>query len=292
MSRTPHLVSIKRRGRRGNGATRAVKRDVSVIDWRLWMLRLLSASLIIALLMVTASVIHQVRSVEIGDVMITGYSADAGMSSSGASEDQLRALIAEQLNTGFWQLNLQQLKVQLESHPWVRQAMIRREWPNRLVIGIDEYVAVARWNERYLLSATGDIFAPKNIKAFMPLPLFVVEGYQADAGPYSQATVIRQSVEWFNRLQKPLANYGLSIRELVSMRGGDFSLLLSNGMQMKLGAVQLEQRFDRFLTLLDGPLSGRARHIETIDLRYSNGVSIQWRSIDSKWDDELELAVK
>ncbi len=137
MSRTPQLVSIKRRSRRGNGATRAVKRDVSVIDWRLWMLRLLSASLIIALLMVTASVIHQVRSVEIGDVMITGYSADAGMSSSGASEDQLRALIAEQLKTGFWQLNLQQLKVQLESHPWVRQAMIRREWPNRLVIGID-----------------------------------------------------------------------------------------------------------------------------------------------------------
>ena len=85
MSRTPQLVSIKRRGRRGNGATRAVKRDVSVIDWRLWMLRLLSASLIIALLMVTASVIHQVRSVEIGDVMITGYSADAGMSSSGAN---------------------------------------------------------------------------------------------------------------------------------------------------------------------------------------------------------------
>ena len=50
-----------------------------------------------------------------------------------------------------------------------------------------------------------------------------------------------------------------------------------------LGADQVVDRFDRFLTLLDGRLMSELDDIKVVDLRYVNGLSVRWR-------DSLELA--
>jgi cell division protein FtsQ len=270
-----------------SGATRSQPKAALSINWQQLFGRSLLLMFFAALVFAVLVSAREVRAVKVGEVIITGYTAniDSADSDIGASEPQLQALIQDQLDAGFWQLNLQQLKASFESHPWVRKAVIRRQWPNQLLVGIDEYVAVARWNEKYLLSATGDIFEPVNIIPFTYLPLFKVEDH---AG--SELEVIKKSVRWFNTFQKPLAKFDLSVIELTRIRGGDFTLLLSNGMQMELGADQVNHRFERFLALLDGPLADKKRRIEIVDLRYSNGVSIKWREIDSPLDDALELA--
>jgi cell division protein FtsQ len=225
--------------------------------------------------------VDKLQSVPVGELVLTGYTG--GHSAVGASKNELLALVDTQLDRGFWQLDLLQLKANIESHSWVRQAVIRRQWPNQLVIGIDEYVAVARWNKHYLLSATGDVFLPSEIAAFSHLPRLKVASLRADQQQRPSRETIKEAVTWFNQFQKPLTYYGLSVVEQAQLDDGDFLLLLSNGLTLVLGADQLTSRFDRFLTLLDGALIEKLDDIEVIDLRYVNGLSVLWRShIDSE----------
>ena len=271
------LASNQRRVLRSRkGATRTSnKSDVKVV-WSLWLKRgaLLMALSAVSFSLMTA--VDKLQSVPVGELVLTGYTG--GHSAVGASKNELLALVDTQLDKGFWQLYLLQLKANIESHPWVRQAVIRRQWPNQLVIGIDEYVAVARWNEHYLLSATGDVFLPSEIAAFSHLPRLKVASLRADQQQRPSRETIKEAVTWFNQFQKPLTHYGLSVVEQAQLDDGDFLLLLSNGLTLVLGADQLTSRFDRFLTLLDGALIEKLDDIEVIDLRYVNGLSVLWRS--------------
>lgn len=280
-----HLQLTTRKQRRVSrsrtGATRAGKKVQDSIAWLLWLKRSALVMTLSAMSFLVVIAVGKVQSVPVGELTLTGYSGGDTVEANneaGVSRDELLVLIEGDLKQGFWQLDLMQLKVNLESHPWVRQAVIRRQWPNQLVIGIDEYVAIARWNEHSLLSATGDVFSPLKIHSFTHLPLFKVE----QQGNPSHET-IKQAVTWFNQFQKPLTHYGLSVVEQAQLLDGDFSLLLSNGSTLILGADKLTHRFDRFLTLLDGALIDELDDIDVVDLRYMNGLSVRWR-------DSIELA--
>jgi len=289
----------RRTSRSRKGATRAGKKNDVKVVWSLWLKR---SALLIVLSAVSFSLmtaVDKLQSVPVGELVLTGYTG--GHAAVGASKDELLALVDRQLDNGFWQLDLLELKANLESHSWVRQAVIRRQWPNQLVIGIDEYVAVARWNERYLLSATGHVFLPSEIAAFTHLPRLKVEsfgsdqqqganqGANRDTSREASRETIKQAVTWFNQFQKPLTDYGLSLVEQSQLEDGDFILLLNNGLTLVLGADQVTNRFDRFLSLLDGALIEQLDDIEVIDLRYVNGLSVRWRGyIDS--DESIELA--
>ena len=228
--------------------------------------------------------VGQLRAVPVGELILTGYTGgDVSDQAIGASKNELLALLEEELDQGFWQVDLLKLKASLESHAWVRQAVIRRQWPNQLVIGIDEYVAVARWNDSYLLSATGDVFLPSQTAAFSHLPLLRVKLIDVEQQQSPTRETIQQAVTWFNQFQKPLTDYGLSVVEQTQSLEGDFSLVLSNGLILVLGADQVVDRFDRFLTLLDGRLMSELDDIKVVDLRYVNGLSVRWR-------DSIELA--
>lgn len=287
---TQMAVSAKRAVKRGvsrKGATRLGNKGSKAHRRNTWLVWFKRVALMMTLSGMTFSVVvavGQLRAVPVGELIITGYTGgDVSDQSIGASKNELLALLEEELDQGFWQVDLLQLKASLESHAWVRQAVIRRQWPNQLVIGIDEYVAVARWNDSYLLSATGDVFLPSQTAAFSHLPLLRVKLIDVEQQQSPTRETIQQAVTWFNQFQKPLTDYGLSVVEQTQSLEGDFSLVLSNGLILVLGADQVVDRFDRFLTLLDGRLMSELDNIKVVDLRYVNGLSVRWR-------DSIELA--
>ena len=269
-----------RLGNKGNKGNKTNRRNT----WLVWFKRV---ALMMTLSGMTFSIVvavGQLRAVPVGELILTGYTGgDVSDQSIGASKNELLALLEQELDQGFWQVDLLQLKASLESHAWVRQAVIRRQWPNQLVIGIDEYVAVARWNDSYLLSATGDVFLPSQTAVFSHLPLLRVKLIDVEQQQSPTRETIQQAVTWFNQFQKPLTDYGLSVVEQTQSLEGDFSLVLSNGLILVLGADQVVDRFDRFLTLLDGRLMSELDDIKVVDLRYVNGLSVRWR-------DSIELA--
>lgn len=63
------------------------------------------------------------------------------------SEESVRAYLAPQLRGSFLTLDLQEVKRLFETLPWVRQAVVQREFPNRLHVTLQEHEAVAWWGE-------------------------------------------------------------------------------------------------------------------------------------------------
>src|SRR6266571_400992 len=59
----------------------------------------------------------------------------------------------------FFTTNLEQVRTAFESVPWVRRATVRREWPDQLIVEIEEHEALGTWGEDgRLLSVKGDVF--------------------------------------------------------------------------------------------------------------------------------------
>ena len=75
------------------------------------------------------------------------------------------------------------------------------------------------------------------------------------------------------RIDDTAARYELTVR-------GAWTLTLANGIEVALGRDQVEERFERFLTVYEGRLAVRADEVRRVDARYTNGVAVQWKNLD------------
>ena len=221
------------------------------------------------------SVLNSMTEMPTGEIFIsgqTGTNLDIGR--QGATEEELLSLIEKDIREGFWRFNLEDIKQALEMHTWVRRAEVRREWPNRLFIGIDEYVPVARWNDYYLLTTTGDLVIPKSIVPFNYLPM-LIDRYVSGQKNFSESDQIKDMIAWFNFFQQPLIEKGLNITEQSRTTQGEITLVIDDSIRLVLGAVDIKARFRRLLALLDTPFKEKLAFINSIDLRYANGIAVK-----------------
>ena len=59
---------------------------------------------------------------------------------------------------GFFGQDADIIREQIETMPWVKGAVVRKMWPNKLSIWVTEYKPVAIWNESDFLSDDGVVF--------------------------------------------------------------------------------------------------------------------------------------
>ncbi|VFS71717.1 Cell division protein FtsQ [Kluyvera cryocrescens] len=52
---------------------------------------------------------------------------------------------------------------QIERLPWIKQASVRKQWPDELKIHLVEYVPIARWNDQHMVDAEGTAFSVRPI---------------------------------------------------------------------------------------------------------------------------------
>ena len=73
----------------------------------------------------------------------------------------LRANVTPRLTGNFFTVDLGATRAAFEAVPWVRQAVVRREVPNRLKVILQEHQAVAYWvaeGDSRLLNSFGEVF--------------------------------------------------------------------------------------------------------------------------------------
>ena len=73
----------------------------------------------------------------------------------------LRANVAPRLTGNFFTVDLNRSRSVFESAPWVRQAIVQRQFPNRLKVVLQEHRAEALWGpegDARLLNNFGEIF--------------------------------------------------------------------------------------------------------------------------------------
>ncbi len=161
------------------------------------------------------------------------------------------------------------IQQQIERLPWIKQASVRKQWPDELKIHLVEYVPVARWNDLHMLDAGGKVFsvpAERMGNQAMPM-LYGPEGGEQDvlAGYHAMNDVMVA-----NKFQ--LKTVSMSARH-------SWQLTLADDTRLELGRDDRTQRLQRFIgiypVLLQQARTDNKR-ISYVDLRYDAGVAVGW----------------
>lgn len=187
----------------------------------------------------------------------------------GAPEHTTRNQIARVMQVAdagnFLAVDLEAVRKALEQLPWVRRVQVRRVWPDRLEVALEEHVALARWGEAGLVNMHGERFAATSTA---PLPVF--------AGPAgAEAEVTRR----YRRFAELLAPLGEAPERVILTSRYAWQLRLMGGLNLELGRdlahEPVERRLARFVAAYPQTLARVQRRHEYVDLRYPNGFTLR-----------------
>lgn len=167
---------------------------------------------------------------------------------------------------GFVSADLDRLRVAVEALAWVDRARVQRLWPDRIRVEVVEQQAAARWGEDGLLNTRGELFATGVRHVPPELPRL--------DGPFGSEWQVAQR---YLAIQGRLVEQGLRVAALSMDPRGAWQMRLSNGVTVRLGRRQVDERMERFMQVGAQVIAGRAADIDYIDMRYSNGFAIGWR---------------
>ncbi len=174
--------------------------------------------------------------------------------------EQIEATVKQEVKGNFFTLDLPRARSGFEKLPWVRNVNVRRQWPDRLDVELEEHVPLGRWSADALVNTYGELFAAAYDAS---LPSFV--------GPPGSAKEIAIQYAYFRR---SLATLGMTpVQVQVSPRRA-WQVKLSSGVTLQLGRENVESRLDRFVAIFERTVGRLQRRINYVDLRYANGFAV------------------
>lgn len=184
-------------------------------------------------------------------------------------KNELENAVADKVSGGFFNIDLQQIKTAAQQLAWVDEVSVKRVWPDSLVMQIEEKVAIARWGEKRLVSAKGEIFLPPGS---MPKDLAVMHGPDGRV-----AEVVRR----YKSEQQRFAGQQLEMAELKVNERGAWSIRFANGLKIAVGRDNVEPRLERLARYLEA-ITGMKGMPKSIDLRYRHGMAVLWKPADEQ----------
>jgi len=180
---------------------------------------------------------------------------------------QIEAAISNELNYGFLSADLSDIQDKVVALPWIDHASVSRRWPSKIVISVTEQIPAACWGERGLLNTRGELFVTDATHVPAELPRL--------SGPKNQAAAVAKR---YLQIRDQLIPLGLDVRELQVDDRGAWNLTLQNGINIRLGRRNVEDRTRLFLDVVANIVSSKEAEIEFVDMRYNNGFAIAWKN--------------
>jgi cell division protein FtsQ len=175
--------------------------------------------------------------------------------------------IAKQfIGKGFLTLDLDQVKSAFEASPWIKNANVRRLWPDTLMVKVKEKTPVAYWNNKGLLDLSGKPFYPNDNRTNLPLPRLLGVDTQS-VKIYTQYLAYQQ---YFN-------SKGIEIVGMEQTEQGEWRLSTIEGIDILLGQRPNLEQLKRVALLLESLSSDERHHMSYMDARYTNGVAVKWQ---------------
>jgi cell division protein FtsQ len=147
---------------------------------------------------------------------------------SHSSAATLRANVAPRLSGNFFTVDLAQARAAFEDVPWVRLAIVRREFPNVLRVNLQEHQPVAFWGAEggsTLVNSFGEVFEA-NVGAvetdFLPRLW----------GPQAQAA---QVLATWRAIAPMFEHLDLQVESLTLTGRGSWQAVLDTGGRIELG---------------------------------------------------------
>jgi len=172
----------------------------------------------------------------------------------------------------FFTCDIEAVRSMFQTIPWVRRAQVRRYWPDRLEVTLEEHVALARWGqgaEGRVVNTRGELFTGRlDEERAAHLPLFV--------GPEGSEQEIARSYAHFLELLAPIS---LRLRSISLSPRRSWSIVLTNGLTVQLGhdgeKDPVRLRLARFVEVYPRTLARSSGRLKYVDLRYPNGFALR-----------------
>ena len=203
----------------------------------------------------------------------------------------LRANVMPRLQGTFFTLDLHDARQVFETMPWVRQAVVKRDFPNRLKVQLEEHQAVAFWGvegDSRLVNSFGEVFEAN-------LGELERDDLPRLRGPEGQGA---QVLAMLQALQPHLAPLELTLAQLeLTVRGG-WRAQLDNGTTLELGSGSTDElltRLDRFLKTVTQATSRYNRGVEqlaSVDLRHADGYAIRLNGVSTVEAEDMKKVIQ
>ena len=193
----------------------------------------------------------------------------------------VRANAMPHLAGNFFTMDLGKTRAAFEQVPWVRHAVVRRVWPNRLVVSLEEHQPVALWegdeNSDQMVNSHGEVFeANVGDVEDDSLPQF--------AGPDGTSA---QVLDMYRRLQPLIAGLDVEITALRLSGRGSWKVDLDDGATVELGRGtqdEVIERTTRFVRTLPQVLHKFHAPLENADLRHAEGYAVKLKGLSVNAD--------
>lgn len=197
---------------------------------------------------------------------------------SHVSREQIKLIVDKHLKGNFFTLDLIKARDAFEKLPWARNVSLRRRWPDRLEVTIEEHQELARWGSIALVDTHGELF---HAASGSDLPVF-----------YGPGDGVIEIASQYGEFSKALKVANLEIANLTLTPRRAWQVTTQNGMVVELGRVEMQARLEKFASVYSTTISGLNKKIAYADLRYPNGFAVRKPTEANKKSDVESKSIK
>lgn len=185
------------------------------------------------------------------------------------SASQLEQALKPAVRGSFFSTELEAVRERVQTVPWVRNASVRRIWPDRLEIRIEEHRPLALWHDGRLVNTYRELFSANLDEAEEDGPLPQLSG-----PPGTEAEVVERFLG-ASRLIEPLGRFPVSVS--MSARRA-WQMQLDDGTVLLLGRERsrsIDSRIARWVDAYPTTTERLGHRAGVIDMRYQNGFAVR-----------------
>lgn len=232
-------------------------------DWGSWLL------MVVALVLCGMGgwgIVDRLKNAPVAQVIVTG-------DITATEQRLLQQKIQPVMQENYFTADLVSIRDAALSLSWVESVTVTRHWPDGLLVRVIPRQPIARWGSGRLLSGQGVVFIEAARADHADLPLL--------HGPETQSLAMMHQYQKINQWFAPL---GLRLKELYLTDRMTWFMAFDTGMRVIVDQEQTNLKLQRLSELGQGNdrLHQLWPRIAAVDLRYRNGMAIQWNNAPNK----------
>ncbi|WP_111894973.1 cell division protein FtsQ/DivIB [Acinetobacter sp. MB5] len=221
-----------------------------------WILLIIATTVFIAGLYGLYKIITDAR---VADLQVVG-------NDSAIEAQQVTSYVQPIMRDNYFTSDLEKIRDRTLDISWVDRVVVSRAWPNAIRVRVFPRHAIARWGTGRLLSDSGDVYSEAVPQPHNDLPLL--------HGPTSQSQLMMRRYNEINQLFQP---FNIHLKELYLTERMTWFMQFDSGLRIIVDQDQTMSKLQRLSTLAGTDLKPIWSQIATVDLRYRNGLAIQWK---------------
>ncbi len=224
--------------------------------WLNWLANLLFSLAVVMLLYAVLFVVLHLPIFPVRQVQVVGQLQHIHPA-------QIELIVSKYLKGNFYTLDLQRTRSAFEKLPWARKVRVRRQWPDSIVVQIEEHEALARWGNLALVNRQGELFQAASDNS---LPVF-----------YGPGEMVKEVAQGYGTFSQLLSGTPWRIQQLSLNSRRAWELSTQNGQRLMLGREACQERLQRFVSSMQQQGAAVGEDWVAADLRYPNGFALRFQ---------------